>query len=262
VSEVLLTSFESFLTRASWRPLAALGFSVLAHVALSRSMAALPPPAPPREPPPSFEIEMPAPEEPPPVQPEPPPPAPEPTPAPAPKAPPPPAVAKEVPPTPTPAPTTEAPPSAPAEPGFLTAGESSDGVGLPAGQLGVVGAQRAPTPAPVSRPAPPAPPAPPRQVSFRDLTEKPRPPRLDDALRRNYPSGARLAGRAGTARVVLSITRAGKVTDVRLVQASDTEFGDACRRTLLGTAWSPPLDQEGRAVGTLMPYECRFRVTP
>jgi TonB family protein len=99
-------------------------------------------------------------------------------------------------------------------------------------------------------------------VSFRDLTEKPRPPRLDDALRRNYPSGARLAGRAGTARVVLSITKAGKVTDVRLVQASDPEFGEACRRTLLGTAWSAPLDQQGRTVGTLMPYECRFRVTP
>jgi TonB family protein len=99
-------------------------------------------------------------------------------------------------------------------------------------------------------------------VSFKDLTEKPRPPRLDGALRRNYPAGARLAGRAGTARVLLSVTSSGKVTGVRLVKATDPEFGEACRRTLLGTTWSAPLDQQGRAVGTLMPYECRFRVTP
>ena len=271
----LVPSRFSAFVRQGWpRTVSALGASLLVHVAVSRSVAGLPAHRALEERP-SFEVETfepePEPEPEPKIQPEPEPepkpepklePKPEPKPEPPPQQP----VQEPIEPPPNTAPVAAEAPSntPPAEPGFLTAGTSDDGLGLPSGQLG--SSVRSPVKAPIKaapvRAAQPPRPAPPRQVNFKDLTEKPRPPRLDDALRRHYPPGARLAGRAGTARVVLAIAPAGNVTEARLVTATEPEFGAACVRTLLGTTWSPPLDLEGRKVATLMPYECRFRVTP
>ncbi len=252
------------------RPMAAIALSLLAHVGMGHGLQLLPRFAVDIEPPPqSFEVEMPK-EEPPPEpvkqeqepEPEPEPEKPEP-----PKAEPPPKVeAPEPEPAqqePQTAPEPSEPTATPPVPGFLTAAGSGDAMGLNAGQLGTLGAVRAPVPRVVpTKPAAPPPPAPPRQVSFKDLRQKPRPPRLDDALERNYPPAARLQGRAGEARVLLTVSHHGKVTAVRVVSATNPDFAEACRRTLSGTTWSAPLDQEGRAVGTLIPYECRFRVAP
>jgi protein TonB len=250
------------------RPATAIALSLLAHVGMGHGLQLLPHFAVDIEPPPqSFEVEMPQ-EEPPPqpvkdeLEPEPEPEKPEP-----PQAEPPPKVeAPEPEPAleePQAAPEPSEPTATPPVPGFLTAAGSSDGLGLNAGQLGTLGALRAPAPRVIpAKPAPPPPPAPPRQVSFKDLRQKPRPPRLDDALERNYPPAARLQGSAGEARVLLTVSHQGKVTAVRVVSATNPDFAEACRRTLSGTTWSAPLDQEGRAVGTLIPYECRFRVAP
>lgn len=112
-------------------------------------------------------------------------------------------------------------------------------------------------PRPVAKPAPPPAPTP---VPFRDLSRRPQPPPLDALLERNYPPSARRLGRAGSARVALLIGLDGRVRSVRVVSASEPEFGDACARTLRQSRWSPPQDDQGNAVPTIAPYECHFRV--
>lgn len=105
-----------------------------------------------------------------------------------------------------------------------------------------------------------APPPAPAPVPFQDLSRRPQPPRLDALLEHNYPPGARRQGRAGSARVALLIGLDGRVRSVRVVSATEPEFGDACARTLRQSRWSPPQDDQGNAVPTVAPYECRFRV--
>jgi TonB family protein len=97
-------------------------------------------------------------------------------------------------------------------------------------------------------------------VALADLSRAPIAPALDAALERNYPAAARDAGVAGTAVVRVRIAASGRAEAVRILSASGDDFGQACRRTLLGSVWQPPLDGHGAAVSTEISYTCRFEV--
>jgi TonB family protein len=97
-------------------------------------------------------------------------------------------------------------------------------------------------------------------VALADLSRAPVAPALDVALERNYPAAARDAGAAGTAVVRVRIAATGRAEAVRILSATADEFGQACRRTLLGSVWQPPLDGDGTAVSTEISYTCRFEV--
>lgn len=99
-----------------------------------------------------------------------------------------------------------------------------------------------------------------RVVPIGDLLQRPRAPDLNAALERNYPESARRRGLAGTATVRARIGPTGRVTGIIVANESASGFGQACRRTLEGSRWTPPRDQAGRAVHTDIEYRCRFRV--
>ncbi|MBZ0236347.1 MAG: energy transducer TonB, partial [Deltaproteobacteria bacterium] len=79
-------------------------------------------------------------------------------------------------------------------------------------------------------------------------------------LARHYPPAARQHGLAGKAVVKARIGADGKARVLAVVSESGDGFGAACRRTLDGTRWEPPIDQRGRAVDTVLAYTCRFEV--
>jgi len=97
-------------------------------------------------------------------------------------------------------------------------------------------------------------------VAAADLSKRPEPPPLGPLLLRNYPAEARRRGLGGVARVRLRIDRDGIATNCSVLSASDAAFGEACRRTVQDSRWSPPLDADGRAVVTYVQYTCRFEV--
>ena len=113
-------------------------------------------------------------------------------------------------------------------------------------------------PAPVVRisPTPSAPP----EIPFARLGKPPRPPSLESALRRNYPPAAHRQGQSGEAKVRARIDPTGRVQVALLNFESAPGFGEACRRTLLDSRWSAPIDHDGRAVATWITYRCKFRV--
>lgn len=110
--------------------------------------------------------------------------------------------------------------------------------------------------------APPGAPVVPALVAAADLSERPTPPGLDAALRKNYPRDARERGIGGSARVRARVEASGNVRQIRVESESFAGFGEACRRTLEGSRWSAPRDREGRAVATEIRYTCRFVVEP
>jgi protein TonB len=93
-----------------------------------------------------------------------------------------------------------------------------------------------------------------------DLSRKPRAPSLDAALRQHYPPDLRRRGTEGQAEVRVVIDGRGRVDEITVLSESAPGFADACRKTLLGSRWSEPLDREGRAVSTRLTYRCRFEV--
>jgi TonB family protein len=103
-------------------------------------------------------------------------------------------------------------------------------------------------------------PAQPAVVAVADLSRRPEAPALQDVLERNYPTEARQSGQAGKAVVRARILPDGNVRDLLVVSESAPGFGRACRDTLAGSRWTPPLDREGRAVATIINYTCRFEV--
>lgn len=107
---------------------------------------------------------------------------------------------------------------------------------------------------PAERPAAPA------VVAIADLSRRPEAPPLEDALERNYPAEARQSGQAGKAVVKARITAEGAVRDLLVVSETAAGFGRACRDTLSGSRWTPPLDRDGHPVATLINYTCRFEV--
>jgi TonB family protein len=205
----------------------------------------------------------------------PPPPAPEPEPAPAPPAPvppPPPKPAVKAPPTPAapvPAPPSEPPPAEPApEPTTAPAALLAEtGIGSGSGVVQLAGApvgawSNAAPPPPLETPRVTAPPArasaPLAKLS--DLSRKPRAPALDAALRQNYPAELRRRGTEGQAEVRVVIDPRGRVGEIAIVSESAAGFADACRKTLIGSRWSEPLDRDGQPVSTRLTYRCRFQI--
>jgi protein TonB len=99
-------------------------------------------------------------------------------------------------------------------------------------------------------------------VPLSDLSSRPVPPALEAALRQHYPEEARRRGVSGTARVRARLDPDGVARRIQVEQESFASFGEACRRTLLGSRWSAPRDRSGRPVATEIHYTCRFRVEP
>jgi protein TonB len=156
----------------------------------------------------------------------------------------------------------------PASEGVTLAG---DGVGnafsMPLGNGGALDPTRSHAPAPLNVPAPvkPAPSpivAEPPVVAVSDLSARPSPPSLADALERNYPADARQRGLSGSAKVRARIDPDGVVRRVSLLEESAAGFGGACSRTLNGSRWAAPKDKAGHSVATEIRYTCRFVVQP
>jgi periplasmic protein TonB len=197
----------------------------------------------------------------PPAVPEPPPPLPKPPEPPRPRPRPKPVEVSEPAPTPAPAaePARPAPVSAPAalladsEPA-LTGGV----VQVPGAAIGalVTTSPLVPVseqPAPTSRVSAPL-------AKLSDLSRRPLAPSLDAALRQNYPAEMRRRGIAGQAEVRVVIDPRGRVGQVAIVSESAPGFADACRKTLLGSRWSEPIDRDGNPVSTRLTYRCRFQI--
>jgi protein TonB len=103
-------------------------------------------------------------------------------------------------------------------------------------------------------------PAAPIVMAASDLSRRPSPPALDGALARNYPADLRRRGVGGVAVVRIRIDPDGQARSPGVVSETEAGFGDACRRTVLGSRWLPPLDKSGRPAATYVSYTCRFHV--
>jgi TonB family protein len=97
-------------------------------------------------------------------------------------------------------------------------------------------------------------------VAVADLSARPVAPELAGSLRDRYPAAAKARAIGGTASVRVRIEPDGRVRTVELESESFAGFGDACKKTLLGSRWSAPRDRNGRPVATLVRYVCRFVV--
>jgi outer membrane biosynthesis protein TonB len=97
-------------------------------------------------------------------------------------------------------------------------------------------------------------------LELADLSKPPRAPVLGDMLERNYPDGARQRGVSGRAVMRLRVMPDGHLRDLIVVAESGGGFGEACRRTLRDSLWSPPLDRQARPVSTFVSYTCTFEV--
>lgn len=98
----------------------------------------------------------------------------------------------------------------------------------------------------------------PEPTPLGQLSRKPSPPPLADALERHYPVAARRLGRSGEALVRARIESNGLLSEAQLKSETAQGFGAACRQALLGSRWTGPLDRDGRAVPTYITYRCKF----
>lgn len=211
--------------------------------------------------------ELPRERPPPPEPPTPPPPEPEPSPSPAtPVTTRSPLAATASPTSPQPAATAEAANEAAAEAANEAAADftgtlmtnDGQGIGVRAGVAGGGGGGtgKAPTPATIAT----ARPAGPKFVAAGNLSKPPRPPSLDGALERNYPTDAKRAGIAGRAVLRVTIRADGRVGRVERVSESWQGFGEACEKTVRSAPWEPPIDRDGAMVETEITYTCRFEI--
>jgi TonB family protein len=98
-------------------------------------------------------------------------------------------------------------------------------------------------------------------VAVADLSRRPVPPDLVEAIRQAYPADARAKGIPGKATVSVRLAPDGRGNDVKIVSASAESFGAACQSVLRGAPpWSPPVDRQGQAVSTVVNFTCRFEV--
>lgn len=129
---------------------------------------------------------------------------------------------------------------------------------------GPVGPGGGGTAAPVAAPAAPAAPAPASGgaalTARADLARLPAPPDLSARLLANYPARAKALGDAGRATLSVVVLPDGTLGAIDVRSATSAEFGKACRDTLTGSRWLPPVDRSGRLVATRVGYTCRFDV--
>src|SRR5450631_321946 len=97
-------------------------------------------------------------------------------------------------------------------------------------------------------------------LALADLSKPPRAPVLSEMLERNYPDEARKRGVPGKAVMRRRVMPDGHLRDLIVVAESQGGFGEACKRTLRDSLWSPPLDLEARPVSTFVSYTCTFEV--
>ena len=97
-------------------------------------------------------------------------------------------------------------------------------------------------------------------AALSDLSRKPQAPALDQALREHYPPAHRRTGTPGKASVRVLLSAQGRVLQARITTESAPGFGAACRKTLLRSQWSAPIDAQGRAVRTELTYRCIFTI--
>lgn len=97
-------------------------------------------------------------------------------------------------------------------------------------------------------------------VPLANLSEKPKPPNLDGALRRHYPGTLQARGIEGEALVRAAILPSGRVGQTALLGESEAGFGRACIATLKDSVWSSPRDTSGAKVSTTVRYRCQFRI--
>jgi outer membrane biosynthesis protein TonB len=97
-------------------------------------------------------------------------------------------------------------------------------------------------------------------LELADLSKPPRAPVLSEMLERNYPDEARKRGVPGKAVMRLRVMPDGHLRDLIVVAESGGGFGEACKRTLRDSLWSPPLDRQARPVSTFVSYTCTFEV--
>jgi len=143
--------------------------------------------------------------------------------------------------------------------GFASAVGNGSAFEGPVGPIGSKAPAPRPT-APAPAPSAPAPGVP--EVAAADLSTRPVPPELTGSLRDHYPAAAKARGMGGSATVRVRIEPDGRVRRVEVVTETFEGFGEACRRTLVGSQWTAPRDRDGRAVATHIRYTCRFVVGP
>jgi TonB family protein len=93
-----------------------------------------------------------------------------------------------------------------------------------------------------------------------DLSRLPAPPDLTDRLLAMYPPRAKALGDAGRASLSLVVLADGRVASIDVRSATSADFAQACKDTVAGSRWAPPLDRNGKAVATRVGYTCRFDV--
>jgi TonB family protein len=159
-----------------------------------------------------------------------------------------------------------APDAAPLDLRGLTLTNDAGGFAMPVGNEQPldrpIGTNRRPSSVPSAAAPAPKPAAAPSMVAFALLGTRPAPPSLAGALRQNYPADARRRSIGGSATVRARIDSDGVARGVRVVGETFGGFGEACRRTLDGSRWSPPRDAGGKAVSTEVSYTCHFKVEP
>jgi hypothetical protein len=121
--------------------------------------------------------------------------------------------------------------------------------------MGAARRSEAPRPGPQA-----APPSPPPILPLSRLSRRPAPPPLSGALEQNYPRKARQLGESGDAKVRARVEASGEIRVAFVVAATSPDFGEACRRALIGSRWSAPLDEHGQPAATQVYYRCKFRV--
>lgn len=97
-------------------------------------------------------------------------------------------------------------------------------------------------------------------IPLAQLSKKPAPPDLGRALEKNFPQDARRQGKSGEAQVRARVEPSGEIRTAQVFFESSGGFGDACKKTLLESKWTAPLDRAGTPVATWVSYRCKFRV--
>jgi hypothetical protein len=97
-------------------------------------------------------------------------------------------------------------------------------------------------------------------TALSDLSRKPGPPPLAQALARSYPPHLRASGVEGQALVRVIVGAAGEVRTTALLSETHLGFGQACQTALSNSRWVPPLDRAGNPTATSLQYRCRFTV--